>query len=103
WYQVRDFFNINNIAIVKAGEAVDKLIPKDAKIVANYNGDTSLLYQTKRSGWPSFQNGLPNLIEMGADYLVLVNPTDKDLEIGETYKIVSVTKDYVLFNLREKP
>jgi hypothetical protein len=103
WYQVRDYFNINNLSIVKAGEEVNKLIPKDAKIVANYNGDTSLLYQTKRSGWPSFQNGLSNLIEMGASYLVLVNPTEKDLEIGKTYKIVSKSSDYVLFNLREKP
>ena len=102
-FQVRDYFNINNISIVKAGEAVNRLTPKDAKIVANYNGDTSLLYQTKRSGWPSFQNGIPSLIEMGASYLVLVNPTEKDLEIGKTYKIVEKTNDYVLFNLREKP
>ena len=103
WYQVRDYFNINNRSIIIAGEAVDRLTPKDAKIVANYNGDTSFLYQTKRSGWPSFQNGLPNLIEMGASYLVLVNPTETDLGLGETYKIVSQTSDYVLFNLLEKP
>lgn len=103
WYQVRDYFNINNHSIVIAGEAVNRLTPKDAKIVANYNGDTSFLYQTKRSGWPSFQNGLPDLIEMGASYLVLVNPTETDLGLGETYRIVSQTSDYVLFNLLEKP
>jgi hypothetical protein len=40
---------------------------------------------------------------MGADYLVLVNPTSADLEIGNTYSIVKVTKDYVIFNLHEKP
>lgn len=101
WYFVRDYYNINNHSIVIAGEQIDKLIPKDAKIIANYNGDTSFLYQTKRKGWASFQKSLPEMKEMGADYLVLINPTEKDLEIGTEYKIVKTTKDFVLFNLNE--
>ena len=103
WYYVRDFFNINNPSIIVAGKAVDRLTPKDAKIVANYNGDTSFLYQTKRKGWASFQNGLASLIKKGASYLVLVNPTDIDLGIGTEYKIVEATDQYVIFNLLQKP
>ena len=102
WYHVRDYFNINNRSIVVAGEAVDKLIPKDAKIIANYTGDTSLLYQTKRQGWPSFQADLPKMVEMGADYLLLVNPKEPDYEIKKYYKIVSETQDYLLFDLHER-
>jgi hypothetical protein len=103
WYFVRDFFNINNNSIVVAGEEINKLIPANAKIIANYNGDTSFLYQTRRKGWASFENGLPDLIKRGASYLALVNPTEKDLGLGKEYKIISLTKDYVLFNLLEKP
>ncbi len=103
WYFIRDYFNINNPSIVAAGEAVDKLIPKDAKIIANYTGDTSFLYQTKRKGWASFQDPLPVLIKKGADYLVLVNPKPQDYGIGKEYKIVSATSDYILFDLRKKP
>lgn len=103
WFEVRDYFNINNPSIVIAGKAVDSLIPKNAKVVAPYDGDTSFLYQTKRKGWASFEKPLPELVKMGADYLVLVNPKPQDYGIGKTYKIVSATSDYILFNLHEKP
>lgn len=103
WYFIRDYFNINNHSIVVAGKEIDKLVPKDAKVIANYNGDTSFLYQTKRKGWASFQNSLSQMSLMGADYLAIVNPTEKDLEIGKEYKIVKTTSDFALFNLKEKP
>lgn len=103
WYFVRDFFNINNEAIVRAGREIDQLIPKDAKVIALYNGDTSFLYQTGRKGWTSLQHDLPEMIRIGADYLAIPNPTDADREIGNLYKIVSQSEDYILFNLREKP
>ncbi len=100
WYLVRDYFNINNKSVVVAGAAVDRLTPKDAKVIAPYDGDTTFLYQTNRRGWASFQDPLPILIKKGAQFLVLVNPQEKDREIGKTYPIVSETKDYILFDLR---
>lgn len=103
WFLARDFFNINNPAIITAGAAVDQLTPKNAKVLAPYDGDTTFLYQTKRKGWASFEKPLPELIKMGADYLVLVSPKPQDFDIGKTYKIVSATKDYVLFDLHKHP
>lgn len=103
WYQVRDYFNINNPAIVTAGHAVDRLTPKNALIIAPLDGDTSFLYQTNRKGWPSFEHSTADLVKLGADYLVLANPKQADYDIGKTYRIVSATKDYILFDLHEKP
>jgi hypothetical protein len=103
WFEVRDFFNINDRSIVTAGNAVDSLTPKNAKIIALYGGDTSFLYQTKRKGWTTFEKPLPQLIEMGADYLVIANPKPADNYFANIYKTVSVTSDYILFNLHEKP
>jgi len=103
WYNVRNFFNINNPSLLVAGKAVDMLTPKNAKILAPLDGDTSFLYQTKRKGWASFEHSLPEMIKLGADYLVLANPNPKDYDIGKSYKIVSATNDYILFNLHEKP
>ncbi|HVF69612.1 MAG TPA: hypothetical protein VNA13_03540, partial [Xanthomonadales bacterium] len=103
WAQVKDYFNINNRSIIIAGSAVDRLTPKNAKVIANYNGDTSFLYQTKRAGWASFQNPLPEMIQKGADYLVLVNPTEKDMVFGKTYKIVEKTPQYIIFDLHQQP
>lgn len=104
WYYVKDYFNINNNAIVIAGKAADKLLPKDAKVIAIYNGDTSFLYQTNRKGWASFEKPIPEMITMGAHYLVLVNPTPNDFSgFGKTYKTVSATKQYLLLDLLHTP
>lgn len=100
WYFVRDYYNINNQSIVIAGQDIDNLIPKDAKIIALYNGDTTFLYQTKRKGWASFQNPIPELVTKGASYLAIPNPSEQDLGLGNTYPIVMQTKDYVLFDLK---
>ncbi len=103
WFFVRDYFNINNSAILLAGNAVDKVTPKNAMIVAPYDGDTTLLYYTNRQGWPSFENPLPELISKGATHLLLINPTEKDIDIGKEYKIMLNTKEYLLFDLKQKP
>lgn len=98
--QVRDFFNINNRSMLVAGEAVDRLTPKDAKVIANLEGDSSFLYQTKRKGWASFQDDMPTMIKKGASYLVLLNPTEQDHAFAKDYKIVSETKEYILYDLK---
>jgi hypothetical protein len=52
WKQVQGLYQINNPSIVDAGKAADQILPKDALVVAPYNGDTSFLYQTNRAGFP---------------------------------------------------
>ena len=102
WQIVKDYFNINNRAMIVAGQAVDRLTPKNAKIIAPLDGDTSFLYQTNRKGWPSFEKDLPIMItQLGADYLVIVSPKPTE-DIGKKYKVISQTKDYILVNLHEK-
>jgi 4-amino-4-deoxy-L-arabinose transferase-like glycosyltransferase len=103
WFIVRSDYNIDNPSIVVAGAAVDQLTPKNAKVIANYEGDTTFLYYTKRSGWASFEKDLPTMTKMGADYLALLNPTEGDIHLGQTYKIVGQTSQYIIFNLRQKP
>ena len=102
WQRVGDYFNINNRSIIIAGAAVDHLLPQDAKIIADYKGDTTFLYQTKRKGWASLEKDLPVMISMGAHYLVFTNPNAKDYEFAMPYKIVASTKDYAIFDLNTK-
>jgi hypothetical protein len=103
WYFARDYFNINNSSIIIAGQAVDRLTSKNAKVIAPYDGDTSFLYQTKRAGWASFEKPLPDMIKIGADYLVLVNPAKKDYDIGKTYRIIGASPQYLIFDLHKNP
>jgi 4-amino-4-deoxy-L-arabinose transferase-like glycosyltransferase len=102
WQSVKGYFYVNNPSIVIAGKKVDEITPQDAKIVALYNGDTSFLYQTNRQGWPTLQNGLDDLIEKGADYLVFAHPTDEEIRFGSAYKTVAITSDYAIFDLHHK-
>lgn len=99
WYYVKDYFDIDNPSIIAAGIAVDKLVPKNALIIAPYNGDTSLLYQTKRLGWPSFEHDPQTLVKMGAQYLVLPNPQPHDFVAFKQYTLIANTKEYAIWKL----
>ncbi|MBI2338428.1 glycosyltransferase family 39 protein, partial [Candidatus Daviesbacteria bacterium] len=100
WYFIRDYFNINNSAIVSAGKIVDQLTPKDAKVIAPYGGDTAFLYQTNRQGWPVFDRPIEKFKESGANYLIIANPTKSDFEgFGKMLSIVASSKDYLLLAL----
>src|SRR3989344_1346842 len=100
WREVKDYYNINNPAIISAGKAVDRLTPKDAKVIALYNGDTTFLYQTQRRGWASWQGSLPVMIKKGAEYLAIVSPNEAELEFANTYAIVEKTEIYVIYKLK---
>ncbi len=103
WFFVRNYYDVND-AIIVAGNAVDKLTPKDAKIIANYEGDTSFLYQTNRKGWASYQTELPLMVkDLGAQYLVIANPKPADDYYRKDYMVVEETAQYIIFDLRKKP
>ncbi|MCX7928121.1 MAG: glycosyltransferase family 39 protein [Patescibacteria group bacterium] len=95
--QVKGMFNINHPEIIWAGEAVDRLVPKDALVVAPYNGDTAFLYQTKRRGWPFIDRPIDEIVNLGADFFVsvdLAHPQTR--EIMQKYEIVEKTDSYVI-------
>lgn len=102
-YQVKDFYKINHPEIVDAGNAVKKLTPKDALVVAPYNGDTAFLYQTGRSGWPVLEESFDDVIKKGASYYVSVNFYDPDTKyVEEKYKVLEKTDTYIIADLRSK-
>ncbi len=103
WFNVRAYYNIDHPELIRVGAQIDKLTPKDAKIIVPTDGDTTALYFMNRQGWSSFEKPLPQLIRMGADYLVIINPQNRDFGFGSTYKLVASSSDFLLFNLREKP
>jgi hypothetical protein len=101
WYTIRDYYNINHWEIVEAGKAVDRLLPKDAKIIAPYMGDTAFLYQTKRRGWP-LGFDIQKKIDLGAQYYVSVNMDDEANELSGQYIVLEKTDKYVIIDLQKK-
>ena len=99
WYQVRDFFNINNSAMVLAGQAVDRLLPPEAKVVAPYGGDTAFLYQTNRRGWP-IGIQIERFIKDGATHYVNINFDPETDWLMETYCVIELTPEWVIIDLQ---
>ncbi|MBI4092084.1 MAG: glycosyltransferase family 39 protein [Candidatus Levybacteria bacterium] len=101
WMLVRDYFNINDRGMVAAGKRADEILPKDAIIIAPYDGSTTLLNMSARRGWPTFQEPIEKLIERGATHLVIANPTPNDFSgFGTMYKQIASSKEYLILKLK---
>jgi len=99
-YQVKEYYKIDHPEIIAAGQALDKIAPKNALVIAPYNGDTAFLYQTGRSGWPAVDDSFDNLIKKGASYYVSVNLGDKDtLELEGKYQVLVKTDQFIIIKL----
>lgn len=104
WYSIRTYYWINRPEIIEAGKMADTLLPKDAKVIAAYMGDTTFLYQTKRSGWP-LNFDIDKKIAMGATHYVTVSPTDSDgetKELAEKYTVLVRNDKYAIIDLTRK-
>ncbi len=104
FYRIRGYYQINHPEIIEAGNAVDKITPKDARVIAPYNGDTAFLYQTKRFGWPVVDTSFDKLIkERGADFYVSVDKENQDSKfIRAHYKIVLETNSFFIADLSDR-
>lgn len=101
WYTVKTYYWINRPEIIEAGQAADRLLPGDAKVIAPYNGDTTFLYQTGRSGWP-LGFDIDGKISMGATHYVTVSPTDADfetMELANTYTVLVRNEKFAIIDL----
>lgn len=98
WFEVRGFFNINNPAIVEAGKKIDEITPKDALVIAPYQGDPSFLYQTNRHGWP-VGGDAEKRIQAGASYYVTTSKEDEYARLKKEYTLVYETDLYAIIHL----
>lgn len=99
WFAVRDYYSIQHPNIVSAGQAVDRLVPKDAKVIAPYGGDTTFLYYTYRNGWPVFDRSFKAFKEAGASYIAFADPTPEELNLKTLFKPVIITPAYAIFDM----
>ncbi len=100
-YQVKGFYQINHDEYLEAGAAVDRLLPPDAKIIAQANGDTLFLYQTNRTGWP-IGFSIDEKIQDGAEYYVTTAMDDEAKELEAKYFTVEKSPNYLILDLTKK-
>ena len=102
FYEVRGYWWINKPEIVKAGMAADKILPKDAKVIAPYGGDTAFLYQTNRHGYPLVERSIQELIKNGAKYLISVDVADEGIQkLAKNCKLLAAENEYLIIELSE--
>jgi len=99
WYIIRDYYSIQHQDIIYAGIAVDKLTPKDAKVIAPYGGDTTFLYYTNRQGWPVFDRSFKDYKKAGATVIAFADPTPEDLKTQNLFKPIIVTPQYAIYDM----
>ncbi len=101
WYEIKGYYQINHPTIIEAGQAVDKLLPQDARVIAPYQGDTAFLYQTNRYGWPLMTHDLDQMIDLGATHYVSVNydQTTADIMDQPQFEPILIDPDFVIIQL----
>ena len=105
WLEVKGLFQVNNWAIVEAGRFADKILPKEAVVVAPYGGDTAFLYQVNRPGFPVMVSSVDNLKKMyGVTHYVSVSLDADTKSLMGQYEIISQTPQFIILDLtRPKP
>lgn len=102
WREVRNLFNISNPAIVEAGKLADLILPKDAKVIAPYGGDTAFLYQTNRYGWSVAYLPLEDMRAAGATHYVTVNINSEARDLMAVYKTLYDNGQIAIIDLTQK-
>ena len=102
WNKIKSYYQINNNSIVEAGQKAQQFLPKNSLVIAPYNGDTALLYQTGFSGWPIEIYDIPKLISLHKDnkiYLVSVNLDNYTRSVIPHYKILLQNESFIILEL----
>lgn len=98
WSQVKGYYQLNHTEYLRAGQAVDALVPADALVIAPAFGDTQFLFQTNRRGWPiGFE--IADKIEKGAQIYVTTALDDEAKELQAKYFTLEQTSEYLILDL----
>ncbi len=103
WFEIKGLYQINNPTIVHAGKIADNLLPKDAVVLAPYQGDTAFLYQTNRHGFPVTITSIEEMRDKyGVGYYISVTKDDETNEVMKKYQTLIDSPEYVIVDLSKK-
>lgn len=103
WYEIKGLYQINNGVIVEAGEFADKILPKDAIVVAPYGGDTAFLYQVNRPGFAVMAFPVTDLVNIyKVHYYISVDYNDKTNWVVRNFKVLEKNPKFVIADLTER-
>lgn len=103
WYEIKGLYQINNGVIVEAGEFADRILPKDAIVVAPYGGDTAFLYQVNRPGFAVMAFPVTDLVNIyKVHYYISVDYNNKTNWVVRNFKVLEKNPKFVIADLTER-
>ena len=103
FYEIKGFYWVNKPQIVEAGKEADRILPKNATVIAPYGGDAAFLYQTNRRGYPVVDRPLEEFVENGTKYLISVDPNEGGIkDLSEKCKILKKADSYVIIEMSKE-
>jgi hypothetical protein len=102
WYSVKEWYVIGNPMLVTVGKRADSILPKNAKVIADYGGDTTFLYYINRIGWSVREKQVQEMIDRGATHYISMHRNDYINKLATLYEIVDETPEYVILDLRKQ-
>ena len=97
---VKEFYKINNPVIVEAGKRADQILPKDAIVLAPYNGDTAFLYQTNRQGFAAEMLPLTELVaDYGVTHYISTTRDDRTNWVIRHFEVLEDNPRFVIADL----
>lgn len=102
WYKVRDWYSVGNPLLVYVGQRADSLLPKDAVVITDSGGDTTLLYYVNRSGWSVRDKQLDEMIDRGATVWLSMVRNEYSNKLEQLYEPIDETSEYVILDLTKK-
>lgn len=100
--KVKEYYKINNPNIITAGQKVNEITPKNSIIIAPYNGDTALLYQTNRQGFPIEIYDFATIKNKFRDrpvYFVSVNFDDYTNKVIKEFPTIYRDNQYIILEI----
>jgi hypothetical protein len=100
WYEVKGLYQINNDAVVEAGEVANRLLPKDAVVLTNGTKDSTLLYHTHRNGFADFVGSIEDMKQRyGVHYYLSIQKDALTNEILDKYQLIKESPKYVIVDV----
>lgn len=103
--QIKEYYKINNPSIISVGKQVDKILPKNAIVIAPYQGDTAFLYQIRRDGYPTEIYEIADVIKLHPNvphYLVSLNNDKYTNLIADKYKTLVKNDQFIILDLNDE-
>jgi hypothetical protein len=98
--QVKGMYSYSE-SLINTARIIDTVTPKDALVITDTTGDTTLLYNAHRKGMPVLADDLEKLKGRGMQYFVTSNEAAiKDVGVKHPeYKIIFSNDDVTIFKL----